>query len=224
MRALPYFVVYVLPVCFGLGVAWGGAWVWLTPAVVFGLIPLADLVLGHDRKEPTGQEGSNLVYLTWIDGYDNPTTNGSTIGYVTGSSMETSIVHNGRQSVPVMYDNSVASLSEVTVNTNDLAVGRDWTVGSPEMLMLWVYGDPNNAAEPMYIAVNNVVVPNEDANAALVTEWIQWDIPLQSLADQGVNLNNIGSMTIGFGNPANPIAGGSGVVFFDAIRLYRSEE
>jgi hypothetical protein len=35
----------------------------------------------------TGQEGSNLVYETWIDGYENPSMNGSTIGYVEGSAL-----------------------------------------------------------------------------------------------------------------------------------------
>ncbi|MGB2799999.1 MAG: LamG-like jellyroll fold domain-containing protein, partial [Dehalococcoidia bacterium] len=30
---------------------------------------------------PAGEEGSNLVYLTWIDGYENPSANGSTMGH-----------------------------------------------------------------------------------------------------------------------------------------------
>ena len=53
----------------------------------------------------------------------------------------------------------------------------------------------------------------------------QWDIPLQAFADQGVNLANVGSITIGFGNRENPRAstGGSGHVFFDDIRLYLPE-
>ena len=72
----------------------------------------------------------------------------------------------------------------------------------------------------MYVAVDDAVVYNDDANAAQVTEWTRWDIPLQTFADQGVTLNNVGSMTIGFGNRANPIAGGEGHVFFDDIRLY----
>ena len=71
------------------------------------------------------------------------------------------------------------------------------------------------------VVVDNVVVNNDDANAALVNIWTRWDIPLQVFADQGVNLNSVGSMTIGFGNRANPVAGGEGHVFFDDIRLYR---
>ena len=62
MRALPYFVVYVLPPCFVLGVAWGGPWLWLTPAVVFLLIPAIDAVLGHDTAEPDGTEARNPLF------------------------------------------------------------------------------------------------------------------------------------------------------------------
>ncbi|MEK8107344.1 hypothetical protein NKG94_23320 [Micromonospora sp. M12] len=38
---------------FHLWRAGGGAWAWwLTPAVVFGLIPVIDLLLGDDRQNP----------------------------------------------------------------------------------------------------------------------------------------------------------------------------
>ena len=74
----------------------------------------------------------------------------------------------------------------------------------------------------MFVAVDDAVVTYSDPDAALVTEWTQWDIPLQVFTDQGANLNNVGSMTIGFGNKANPTAGGgAGHVFFDDVRLYR---
>jgi hypothetical protein len=39
-------------------------------------------------------------------------------------------------------------------------------------------------------------------------------------ADQGVNLTNVDSITLGFGNRDNPVAGGSGLMYFDDIRLY----
>jgi hypothetical protein len=162
----------------------------------------------------------NEVFMTWLDGYGVP-TNGSTSGYpepdfVMGEHyLEDSIVHTGNFSMPLFYDNSVG-LSEAT-----RTLGADWTQEGVVTLTLFYYGDPNNAAEQMYVAVDNVVVNNDDANAALVDEWTQWDIPLQSLADQGVDLSNVGSITIGFGNKANPTAGGEGHVFFDDIRLYK---
>jgi hypothetical protein len=74
---------------------------------------------------PATEPGSNLVYLTWIDGYDNPATNGSTMGYPTGPSMETDTVHGGRQSAPVLYSNVAVSISEVE---RTFAVPQNWTV------------------------------------------------------------------------------------------------
>jgi hypothetical protein len=168
---------------------------------------------------PESEAGSNLVYLTWIDGYNNPATNGSTIGYVSGASMETSFVHSGEQSVPFTYDNGTASLSEVTASTDNLAIGRNWTKGSAQTLVLWFYGDPDNGVtERMYVKIGNTKVLY-DGDAANVTRprWNQWNI---DLAASGVNQSNVAQLTIGFERTG--AAGGSGTVFIDDIRLYRS--
>lgn len=72
---------------------------------------------------------------------------------------------------------------------------------------------------------SDAMIINDDANAALVTEWVPWYIPLQKFADQGVNLSNVSSMSIGFGNKQNPLGGGGeGHVLFDDIRQYRKEQ
>jgi hypothetical protein len=168
---------------------------------------------------PEGEEDSNLVYLTWIDGYNNPATNGSTIGYVSGASMETSFVHGGEQSVPLTYDNSTASSSEVTASTDNLAIGRNWTKGGAQTLVLWFYGDPDNSAtERLYARIGNKKVLY-DGDAANVTRprWNQWNIDLASL---GINQSNVAQLTIGFERTG--ATGGSGTVFIDDIRLYRS--
>jgi hypothetical protein len=163
------------------------------------------------------------VWNVWLDGFFDP-TNGSTAGYgdpdfVAGEHyLETSIVHSGAQSMPVFYDNSVG-LSEVTKNfTSPMS---DWTRENVDTLTLWYYGDAANAVVPMFITVGNAIVTYDDPDAVLVTEWTQWDIPLEPLTNQGVNLANVGSMSIGFGNKTNPVVGGEGHVFFDDIRLYR---
>jgi len=159
-----------------------------------------------------GQEGSNLVYLTWIDGYDNPSANGSAVGYTEAyqPSMETDIVHGDRQSVPVSYDNSVASISEATVNPGKLVIGSDWTIGAPATLSLWFYGDPNNSAtDRMYVKVNGVKSTYDgDLTQA------QWQEVTVDLASLGIDLVNVTSLTIGFESS------GSGKVFIDDIRLY----
>jgi hypothetical protein len=167
-----------------------------------------------------GEEGSNRVYLTWTDGFDNPSANGSTIGYPNPSFadgehfVETDIVHGGDQSTPIFYDNTTANISDVTVNPENLAIGRDWASEGPERLSLWVYGDPNNAtSEQMYVEVNGTRV-NCDVDLALA-EWQEISIDLASL---GIDLSNVTVLAIVFERTG--ATGGAGVVFIDDIRLY----
>jgi hypothetical protein len=73
----------------------------------------------------------------------------------------------------------------------------------------------------MYVVLDDsAVVTNENPNATQETAWTELSIDLQIFADQGVNLSNVNTITIGFGNRNNPVAGGSGMVLFDDIRLY----
>jgi len=55
----------------------------------------------------------------------------------------------------------------------------------------------------------------------LIDTWTEWTIDLQEFAAQGVNLTNVNTISIGFGDKNNLQAGGSGMVLFDDIRLYR---
>ncbi|MBC8470404.1 MAG: hypothetical protein H8D56_13115 [Planctomycetes bacterium] len=164
-----------------------------------------------------GQAGSNRIYLAWIDGFDNPATNGSVVGNFDPPFAEQTIVHSGNQSMPMAYDNAVGK-SEATLT---LASNRDWTVNGVNSLTIWFRGNLSNAAEQMYVALNNsAVVANDNPDAALRTSWTRWNIDLQAFADQGVNLANVSSITLGLGNRSNPVVGGSGMMYFDDIRLY----
>jgi hypothetical protein len=165
---------------------------------------------------PAGEEGSNLIYEAWIDGFADP-TNGSQVGYLDIPSYEETIVHSSNKSMPLTYDNAVGK-SEATLT---LTSNRDWTVNGLNTLTIWFRGNTTNTAENMYVALNDSAVVNHDnPDAALATSWTEWNIDLQAFADQGVNLSNVNSITIGFGNRSNPVAGGSGMVLFDDIRLY----
>ena len=80
----------------------------------------------------------------------------------------------------------------------------------------------SNDPEPMYVALNgDAVVQHDNPNAVLITDWTEWSIDLQAFADQGVNLANVNTLTIGFGDKRNPQPGGAGSAYFDDIRLYR---
>ena len=175
----------------------------------------------------TDQVGTNRIYMTWTDGYDNPTVNGSTMGYpdpdfANGEHfVETVNVHSGTQAAPLFYDNSVASYSEASASTDDLSIGRDWTVAGVEVLTIWFYGDPNNAVtEQLYVKLNNskVVYDGDAANLAKA-EWTRWDI---NLSEFGIDLTNV--MRLDIGLEKTSLTGGSGVLYIDDIRLYPPEQ
>jgi hypothetical protein len=163
---------------------------------------------------PAEQQGSNLVYVVWKDGFDNPSANGSTIGYVEvyQPSMESEIVHSGDQSVPLMYDNSVAGLSEVTVNPAELPIDRDWTRANIKALTLYIHGIEENLGGQLYVKLNG---ERRDQNTDLAGEY--WQEVNIDLASFGVDLQNVTSLTIGIAG-----AGSSGLVYIDNIRLYPS--
>jgi hypothetical protein len=91
-------------------------------------------------------------------------------------------------------------------------------------------GIVSNAPEPLYVALSNsagtpAVVVHDNPAAANIDTWIEWVIPLQAFADQGINLSNIDRIAIGLGTQGNMTTpGGSGKMFFDDIRLYHLRE
>jgi len=168
----------------------------------------------NDIDPPDPQ--SNRIFEAWPDGYEIP-TNGALVGNELPPYAEQSIVHGGIQSMPLYYDNSVG-YSEAT---HTLTYPRDWTEKGVNKLTIWFRGNSNNAAETLYVALNGSAVVNHDnPGAAQITTWTEWNIDLQMFADQGVNLANVNTIAIGLGNRNNPVAGGSGTMYFDDIRLY----
>jgi arylsulfatase A-like enzyme len=83
---------------------------------------------------------------------------------------------------------------------------------------------PGNTYFDPHILHNNVFEKTDgfctDVFFRQATTWIEWNIDLQAFADQGLDLANISSITLGLGNRSNPTAGGSGMMYFDDIRLY----
>ncbi|MHC4117950.1 MAG: WD40/YVTN/BNR-like repeat-containing protein [Planctomycetota bacterium] len=170
------------------------------------------------------EQQDEAIWQTWIDGFDVP-SNGSQVGYLLPPYAEQTIIHGGAQSMPYHYDNN-QKYSEATMTLDS---PRNWTMYKVESLSLWFRGDAANAAEPMYVAVagtrqSPAVVYHEDPAAAQTGDWTQWLIDLSEFADQGVDLTDVDRLSLGFGDKHNPQAGGSGLVFFDDIWLYRPAE
>jgi len=168
-----------------------------------------------DDFEGYGDYPPDEIWSTWIDGYEDP-INGSTVGYPNPNwgagehYVETTIVHGGRQAMPLFYSNTAGAAYSEAERT--FAVPQDWTEASVQTLVLYFHGAPGNTGQ-MYVKVNGFkVVYDGDATDIARPIWNQWNIDLASL---GVNLMNVTTLSIGIdGN------GASGTLYFDDIRLY----
>jgi hypothetical protein len=69
-----------------------------------------------------------------------------------------------------------------------------------------------------------VIVVHDDPAATQVGAWTEWTIALQNFADQGIDQTDVDKIAIGIGTRGNiTTPGGAGKMYFDDIRLYRSE-
>jgi hypothetical protein len=183
----------------------GAVWTFATPLPV------------DDFESYTDDEGSR-IYETWIDGWTNGT--GSTVGYVQAPFAEQAIVHSGNQSMPLDYNNVKAPFySEAE---REFSPAQDWTVNSLDTLSLFVRGEAGNGAGKLYLAIEDsagksAVVINPDPAAVNAGVWTEWKIPLSSLT--GVNLSKVKRLYLGVGDRDAPVAGGSGRLYIDDIRV-----
>jgi len=153
---------------------------------------------------------SNRIFNAWIDGYGTA-TNGSIVGYENPPFCEKTIVHGGKQSMPLFYNNTAGKTYSEAERT--FAVGQDWTKSGVATLVLFFYGTAGNTGQ-LYVKINgSKVVYGGDAADVAKAQWQQWNIALAAL---NVNLQNVTKLSIGMdGN------GASGKLYFDDIRLYR---
>jgi len=181
----------------------GPVWTFTTPLPV------------DDFEAYTDDEGSR-IYETWIDGWTNST--GSTVGYVQAPFAEQAIVHTGKQSMPLDYNNLKSPFySEAE---REFSPVQNWTANGLDTLSLFFRGKANNGAGKLYIAIEDSAgkasVAANDA-ALTVTSWTEWKVPLSSVT--GINLAKVKKLYIGVGDRKAPAAGGSGRLYIDDIRV-----
>ncbi len=90
-----------------------------------------------DFESYTDDEGSR-IYETWVDGWTNGT--GSTVGYVQAPFAERTILHGGKQSMPLDYNNAKSPFCSEAERTFDKP--QDWTVNGADTLTLYFRGNP----------------------------------------------------------------------------------
>ena len=210
--------------------AWDGAYYWRVDEVyptgtIKGLawsFDTADFILVDDFESYNDADppepNSNRIFDVWIDGFGT-TTNGALVGNDMPPYAEQTIVQSGDQSMIYRYDNA-GKTSEATLT---LVYPRDWTEEGVTQLSLWFRGNSANAADRMYVALNgNAVAYHDEPAVTQLGGWREWVIDMQAFADQGVNLANVNTITIGLGTKNAPAAGGAGTMYFDDIQLQRA--
>jgi len=102
----------------------------------------AESFVVDDFESYTDAEGSR-IYETWVDGWTNGT--GSTVGYVQAPFAERTILHGGKQSMPLDYNNAKSPFYSEAERTWDKA--QDWTANGADTLTLYFRGNPVAFAE-----------------------------------------------------------------------------
>jgi hypothetical protein len=195
------------------GSPWKGA-VWSFTTANF--IPVDDMESYNDDLA-----AQTTIFDTWVDGFaDGFKSSGSTVGNDPAPFAERTIVHGGKQALPMQYDNTKSPFFSEAVQT--FAPLQDWTVNGVTDLTLYFRGVAANGAGTLYVAVGDsgnkvAVVTNPDPAAVKATAWTEWKIPLSSFA--GVNLTRVKTLYLGVGNRNSPAAGGTGKVYLDDIRV-----
>jgi hypothetical protein len=176
------------------------------------------------------------VFQSWRDGfgfgsrfsgpYYEGNGTGAAVGYYKAPFTEHTIVHGGRQSMPLDYNNVDTPWYSQADRT--WLEPQDWTVNGADTLRLHFRGAAANGLGDLYITIEDTagqvaLAANPDPEAVRAIEWQQWSIPLDELTTQAVDVTAVRKMSIGVGNPDNPQPDGSGRIFLDGIRVIRSE-
>jgi len=161
-------------------------------------------------------DDDNRIYDTWIDGWVNET--GSTVGYLDEPFAERKIVHGGKQSMPLDYNNEEAPFYSEASRT--WASAQDWTAGAADSVRLYFQGKAENTPATIYLAIEDssgqsAAVVHPDADAVLATEWQEWVVPLSEFG--GVDLARVETLYVGLGNRTSPQGSGTGLIYVDDI-------
>ena len=190
----------------------------------------------YTNNRDTGQ----AVFQAWIDGlgFSSPEPNnpGNGTGSIVGHDIwtrgsphetiaETGIVHTGRQSLPLYYNNADEPYYSQTYRT--WPVPQDWTLNGMDTFELYFNGASDNGPGQLYLSIEDDagqigVIIHPDRDAVLAAEWRQWSIPLADLIAAGVDVTAIRKISIDIGDLDIPQPGGIGIIYVDDIRVINS--
>jgi len=200
----------------GSGSPWTGS-VWSFTTADF-------LVIDDFETYTDDMDAGEAIYQTWTDTWFANEECGSLVGHIDAPFAEQTIVHEGRQSMPLQYDNTCSPhYAEITRVFSPV---QDWTVEGVDTLVLFVRGKTGNDAAPLYVGLEDstgkvAYVQHPDAGIVKTTVWTKWGIPLSEFTAAGVKTTRIETMYIGVGDRSDPVAGTLGQVFIDDIRVVK---
>ncbi|GAF92474.1 unnamed protein product, partial [marine sediment metagenome] len=114
---------------------------------------------------------------------------GAIVGHDIQPFTEKTIVNSGRQSMPIVYDNSFGT-SEVKLSLP----GQNWHASGVETLLLAFYGATGNTGE-LFVKINDIeIVYDGDPAHIALAQWQTWEIDLASVTDE---LTHVTELTIG---------------------------
>lgn len=186
------------------------------------------------RVDEVDSMGKRTTGLVWsfsvaayevIDGMETYSTGDIASNWVPsgGAGVDVSAFSNsGAQSLQLSYNNTAGAVTRTSAPMN-------WTDNSVESMSIYVHGDINNDGNDLTVylelqdAETNIA---REYYSATITElrrgdwegWLRWDLDLGKFDNGGVDLTQVQSISIGY----DGMSGGSGVLYFDDIRLYAS--
>jgi hypothetical protein len=166
-------------------------------------------------------DAKTTIFDTWIDGLTDGLSN-SIVGHAQAPFAEQTIVHGGKQSMPLDYNNIKSPFYSEAEQT--FATAQDWTVNGVDTLVLYVRGRSANGAAPMHVTLKDAsnrsaTVSHPDPAVLTRGRWTEWKIPLSDFA--GVSLSRVKTIVLGVGDKNTSTPGSAGLIYVDDIHLRR---
>lgn len=202
----------------------------------------AEFIVADDFELYTNnRDAGQAVFQTWIDGlgFSKPEPNnpGNGTSSIVGHDIwtqgsphetiaETGIVHGGRQSMSLYYNNAEEPYYSLASRT--WPAPQDWTLNGMDTYELYFRGASDNGPGQLYLSIvddagQSKVMIHPDPDAVLNMEWQKWSISLADLITEGVDVTVVRKISISIGEIGNPQPGGIGIIYVDDIRLIHTK-
>ncbi|NLH42758.1 MAG: hypothetical protein GX448_13050 [Planctomycetes bacterium] len=151
-------------------------------------------------------EAEATIWHAWVDGLTDGKS-GSQVGYDEAPFAERTIVHGGRQSMPLRYDNKSFTFSEASLSFDPV---QDWTAHGIKTLSISFAGAQGNSGQ-LYVKINGVKVAYDGSQANVAgADWQVWKIDLSKVS----GVNKVRTLAVGIEG-----AGAKGILYVDDIQL-----